>query len=276
MSEQIRDNMKSLVSSFDVPASDLAAVRRRGRRRLAARMVTTVAAISMGGAVVTGAIIASLDSGTIQSETQVGSATGGSIASPVPNSRVATFAVRNMAQAGLLNPVGRFTDYQSVDDGDGNWVASFKFSTCDDTTTCTGEQSARLTVVVDNGKLRATEANGPFTEEERERLLAYRESPDDEDIRLEFPFVHFRQSPDEQTTVIASPLWTGPIPSGAATRVECDLKVFDDNGNVIFERTLDEPLPNSEEMRAGTIHLFGIPSEVRDNAADVKVNCRTI
>lgn len=108
----------------------------------------------------------------------------------VPPSRVATFAVRAVAQAGLLNPLGDLHDYQGVESAQSGWVVNFDAFVCD-ATTCDSNPggNSQLTVELQGDTLVVAEASGPFGEDTRQKLLSYREQVTSEEVGLQFPFL---------------------------------------------------------------------------------------
>ena len=263
---------------------DLVEVQRNGRRR----MWTRRAGVGLlGCALVTATAVGISNApyfarevgGSLRPDGYVAPAAGAAFGQPASmNPRVATFGVRAVAQAGLLDPTGDFNDYERVQpvSGGAAWLVSFDTSTCDASTNCepNPDGDVELRVEIDRGEMFVSEVTGPMDDESRERVLSYREEPTPENVGLEFPVVRIEGTPDEGISVVTSPLWRGRL-SDADGPVDCHVEVYDENGETIYTGpTTEQPKPSSESMRAGTQHIFGVPAEkVTGEPASAAVLC---
>ncbi|MGI8621352.1 MAG: hypothetical protein ACR2LD_06085 [Actinomycetota bacterium] len=256
----------------EAPPTDYESVFRGGRSRLWRARASAV--LLSGALAAAGFSLLSLpEDAADESSERVQSAAQETATVPAP--RVATFAVRAVAQAGVLNPAGDFSDYKSVESIQNGWVANFDAFICG-TATCDPNPggNSQLTIEVRGDTLVVTEASGPIGDDALQSLLSYREQVTSEEVGLQFPFLRIGGSPDEGTSILASPLWTGPIPA-SGVQMECHLSVKDNDGVVVFERTLVEPLPQREEMRAGTKFILGIPGDLAQEASNAELVCDT-
>ncbi|MBA3423795.1 MAG: hypothetical protein H0W55_13405 [Actinobacteria bacterium] len=275
MSDDLRRLFNRASIDFDTPAPDYRDVLQGGRRRLWTRRlgaVTFLVALLVGG----GTLVTGLpwtNESTSGDSTQPAAQT---TTQYVPDTRVASFAVRAIADAGLLDPKGTFNDYKGVEEATGGWQVNFDAFVCG-SATCepNSDGDTQLSVQVENGVLSIYDATGPLPDDATQRLLDFKEEPTPEGVDLQFPFLRISDSLDEGVSVIASPVWTGPIPARAALQVDCRLNILNEGGAVVFDRLLDEPLPQTEEQRAGTKYVWGLPESLRDEAAQASVVCQT-
>jgi hypothetical protein len=171
---------------------------------------------------------------------------------------VATFAVRAVAHAGLLQPYGTFYDYEGLDRADTGWLANFVAAECTRTVqveTCNRiarGNPPRLHVDLVEDRFVVLGAEGPMNTEQRAKLLSYTEEANSEPDHWEYPVVAVKDAlVDRDTTDIkATGIWTGPIPGGGSST--CTLTVFNDSGDVVVEKALPlREAPQAEEARAG-------------------------
>jgi hypothetical protein len=275
MQDDNRTTILSLAERVDVPPSDAREAIRRGRRRRVRGRI--------GSGIVLTALAASgfVGVGTVLDGSDSAGTSGGAVpaaGSGVENSRVATFAVRALAQAGLANPVGDFNDYRSAERADDGWVVSLETVRCDPST-CTDhpDGDGSLEVRLDRGALQIVSVTGPYTDEQREELLAYREEPNEERFGLLFVSPKLVEGADEGISVITSPLWTGPLGAAESSAVECRVELYDESGALVYSGDWrPQPAPNEEEMRSGSITIFGVPREqVEGDPASAEVPCQT-
>lgn len=83
--------------------------------------------------------------------------------------RVATFAVRALAHAGLTDPLGHFNDYKILHDtSPARWEAYFETYTCaPDVCDRHPEGNSSVFVVADGSRLRVEKIEGPVSEQQR-------------------------------------------------------------------------------------------------------------
>lgn len=187
--------------------------------------------------------------------------------------RAATFAIRAVAHAGLLDPTGVSYDYVDIQSTDSGWTAFFEVWDCRESVELgrcvrASTDSAFLDVAVEDDTLLVSETTASLSAEQRDKIMQYREQFSAESPGFEFPYVELTKFDDTSLGVQGSPLWTGPIPynteSGTVSQVaRCEARVFDDAGDVIFTGSAGggdhvelEP-PSTEEMRSGGV--AGVP-----------------
>lgn len=275
MQDDNRNRILALAERVEVPPSDVRAVMERGRRRrfreraAMGAVLTVIAAAGFVGA-----------SRALDDRPNPGpaAASGMAVQNEVENSRVATFAVRALVQAGLADPTGDFNDYQSAQRVEGGWLVTLETLQCDPSS-CSDHPDGHgsLEVALDRGTLQIVEANGPYTDAQRQELLSYREEPNDERFGLQFVSAKVVESPDEGVSVIASPLWRGPLDGSAPADVECRVELYDAAGSVVYQgEWRPQPPPPVEALRSGSISIFGIPPEEIEGAPErAAIPCRT-
>jgi hypothetical protein len=275
--DDLKREIDWLADGIPPPPRDVREVVRGGtamrRRRRAVAGVFTVAALAGTAGMVSTVAGPERSSGRL-------SPAGPAVITKAPEApRVATFAVRAVARAGLLDPTGTFNDYDRVERiGGAAWDVSFATSICRSDASCDPhpEGNVNLRVEIERGNLVVTGVGGPLSPDARERLLSYAEQPTPEGFGLEFPTVEIESIPDEGLSVVASPLWRGTLGAPAGV-VECRVELYDENGDVVYEGpTREQPVPESESMRAGAQHIFGVqPDAVQGDPASADVVCET-
>lgn len=195
---------------------------------------------------------------------------------PDPMSQqAATYAIRAIASAGLLDPLGQYYSYKSVVSLEDRWVVSFASSTCyrdEHIETCDpntdtdgdgyGETDAWLEIAIDQGDFFVTSAFGRFSDEDRSRLAAYREPAVVEPAHLEWPTVRLDVEEGERFLRLrAANLWAGFIDDDVVWAV-CRTIGYDDQGNVVYEdeRALAHRA-RGEDSRSGGLFGSGVPSD---------------
>lgn len=185
--------------------------------------------------------------------------------------RAASFAVRALAHAGLLDPTGDLHSYEGIHEAEGEWTVTFEVWDCSQSVElgrCLDSSSdARLSVSVEDGRLLVGEAVGPMNDRSRDRLAQYREVFEPEVAGFEFPFVELTHFKGGSTGLQGSPLWTGPIPyvgEDAADQIgKCQAEIRNSSGDVVYRgsagggKFVPLTVPRIEEMRAGG--LSGVP-----------------
>ncbi len=200
----------------------------------------------------------------------------------IPDHRAATFALRAIAQAGLMDPLGSFYGYEGIERQEDEWVVWFASSECvrtETTETChaaAGEDElgnpqpdTRLSVGVgDDGNLRVVSverSSGPVPEDNRERLLAYSEWPDPVDPHPEFapiPVTKGDPAADGDSLIYrAASYWAGPIPEQRTT-FGCFARAFDEGDQVVYEsHAFTFESPEGDSRRNGGVLHSGFPAD---------------
>lgn len=192
------------------------------------------------------------------------------------SSRIASFSVRAVAHAGLIDPFGTFYDYMVATAAGERWQVFFDPFACIRTLekeTCNRlapARSAVLTVVLEDGELRVADASGPMNNGQRASLMSYREALGEnvEVSQLEYVSVELAAavegtigSDSKNLSIKASGLWTGPI-SGAGV-ASCTFFARDAEGEVVYETELPKRYaPTTEEARAGEIIGTAMPGDL--------------
>lgn len=198
----------------------------------------------------------------------------------VTDDRIASFAVRAVAEAALIDPLGRFYDYLSTSRSGNEWFVDFDVASCYRTRqveTCNPGGSASVTVGERDGSLVVIDAQGPMTSGQREELLAYSEAATEEGPELQFPVVRIseplpsRPDASEYLEVRASGLWTGDL--SLASPQDCTLEVLDESGTVVFSKAIPGAIPPTKDSdRAGTMLGMGIPAGEFE-ASSARISC---
>ena len=162
--------------------------------------------------------------------------------------QAATFAIRAIAQAGLLNPADQYYGYDGILRFEDHWVIQFRSSTCYRTEaieTCDPNTGTRedqhsdawLRLELHGDRLVVADAWGRFTDEQKQSLFAYSEPSSIEPTHMEFPTVVIRRSlHDDAYDITGAMLWAGPLFVPGVWSV-CVPTVHDSEGNVMWEGT---------------------------------------
>ena len=293
MSDELKRVFESVTDSIEVPTPDVAGVVKAGRRRIRLNglvLVLLVLGLGLGGSYLIGSLPgpgsaeSTRVSGGIETSNQNSTQEGISSITPaeVTDSRVASFAVRALAHAGLLDPLGHFNDYQGVEKSVDGWSVTFDTYLCKPSTCSSHPEgdNTRMTVELRDGALHASDLLGPGGADARSKLQQYSEQPGDEQVAVEFPFLNVAgplEAPDEGISVYTSPLWTGSIPTEKGSGVECRIEVLNQDGSVVFERSLGvEELPSHEADRSGSIKIVGIPGSLELAGRIISIPCGLI
>jgi hypothetical protein len=200
----------------------------------------------------------------------------------------ASFGVRAMGEANLLDPLGKLMDYEGITQSDGGWLLMFKPFECDRSggvESCKlvdGSDRVILTVEQAGDVLRVVDVAGTVSETSQAELLRYQEPASLERLALTYPVIRFDKSTEDAERslgedaweVRAVALWTGPVTSAAVT-AECSLVAIDDDGNeVASEQLSDVPSPNEESMRSGSELITGFSANGAQ-VATVQIECTT-
>jgi hypothetical protein len=159
--------------------------------------------------------------------------------------QAATFGIRAIAHAGLLDPLGQYYGYDGIVRPGERWVMSFGSSTCyrnERVETCdpnTGtrdepQTDAWLEIALEDDHFVVTDAIGRFTDDDEAALRSYSEPATIEETHLEFPTVRLDRSMTEDGWEIrAAMLWAGPLFVRGVWSV-CTPVIYDHDGNVIW------------------------------------------
>lgn len=199
----------------------------------------------------------------------------------IPDSRAATFALRAVAQAGLMNSKDDYyLSYEETQRTEGGWIAQFKALRCTttpDVHTCNpiagngGRTPLEVTVV--EGQLRVTGAPEDIPGDKRERLLAFAEAPDPIDPHPEHAPVVLRQgdpeADGESLIFSVASYWAGPLPDRVLT-FGCFVRAYNDQGEVVYESHAHAyESPRSEERRTGGVLSSGFPAATNATRAEM-------
>ena len=203
---------------------------------------------------------------------------------PPESQQVATFAVRDIAQAGLLDPLGDYYSYETVSQNDTEWVVSFVASHCyqnDEIETCDPyqgregelEPDAWLEVAESDGAFEVTGAFGRFSDDQRDAVMGYSEPADLEEAHALYPTV--RLDPDRHEDgydIRAAGMWAGVLPEEGRTWTICRSQILDEHGNVVWTNRSDTAEGSrGEEFRSGWLLFIGA-IEV-DGADSARIAC---
>lgn len=189
-----------------------------------------------------------------------------------------TFALRAIADAGLMNSFGDFYAYRSTEPlGDG-WRVAFAPLQCSPPPSERCEdapgEDARLDVGVDASDWVVEVAAGPMGEEQRARLLAFRRPAVATDPHPEFGPVGLAEPSDaraegEGLQVSVAIYWAGPLPDPRTT-FACYLRAYDEAGNAIYDSQASAyESPPSESSRTGGSLSTGFPPDVDATRAEM-------
>lgn len=159
--------------------------------------------------------------------------------------QAATYGIRAIAHAGLLDPLGKYYGYDGIVQHEDRWVIAFRSSTCyrnEQMETCDPNTGTReehfadawLEITIRDQMFVITDAFGRFTEEDEAELRAYTEPSTIEPTHLEFPTVRIDPSLYEPGYEIrAAMLWAGPLFVPGVWSV-CHAEVYNAKGNLLW------------------------------------------
>lgn len=198
--------------------------------------------------------------------------------------QAATFGIRAIADAGLLDPLGQYYGYDGIVRHEDRWVMSFRSSTCyrnEDVETCDPNTGTRqeihddawLELAIEDERFVVTEAFGRFTDEQEDRLRAYTEPATIEQTHLEFPTVRLdRSTREEGWEIRAADLWAGPLPAPGVWSV-CTPEIYDSGGAVLWTgRSIAFHTRKGEYFRANGL-LYTGAMEVEGEPARADLVC---
>lgn len=282
----------AVAASLPVPHSNPAVIR-RARRRVSVTWLTVgviVATVITGALTATGALLDTPPStGDGREPSQrlhqppVAPVPASSPIATPESDQAAVFAIRALASAGLMDPLGLLYTFTRVTADDGDWLVAFGGGRCGvyeeaegRVETCkplTGEdrlgnakEDSWLRVAASQGSWNVVSVDGNFPEKARGELLAFSLPDVVEDPHWEYPTVTVDEPSAERGGADGEGLqvrgvkaWVGPIPyGGPGTR--CQLIGLDANGEVVFtDFSHYEPAAREEWERRGSILSTGMP-----------------
>lgn len=189
------------------------------------------------------------------------------------DSRAAVFAVRAVAAAGLLDPLGDFYALKETIERADSWVVKFRPSICYQTAkveTCRENGPGSVEVTVAGDRLVVRSVRVPMDAGQRHELLSYSEPLVEEVYDWEFPYI--RVDPQEEGWgVRTSPLWTGPMPPPIPDYGSiCRLIAFDAKGKVVYRDERRHPMEvRGERFRAAGVLVTGTPPTTQPVASAI-------
>lgn len=180
--------------------------------------------------------------------------------------QAATFSIRAIAHAGLLDPLGQYYGYEAIVPYEGRWVVAFRTSTCysnERVETCDPNAGSReepvedawIELVVEDDHFVVTDAFGRFTAEQEEVVRSYTEPATIEETHLEFPTVRVdRSRRDDGWDIRAANLWAGPLPARGVWNV-CTPVLYGAGDEELWRGRAFAVRARRESMRSGG--LFG-------------------
>jgi hypothetical protein len=197
--------------------------------------------------------------------------------------QAAVFAVRAIANTGLLDPLGDYYHYREIEKKGKSWVVGFGASTCLPTT-CkpkSGEEDelgfapvdAWLHVTKDGETWSVVDASGNFSPGDTRILISFTYNQRQEVPHVEYPTVRVDEpigsDDDGGLDIRAAGLWVGPIPSDVPGSV-CTLRGFDAGGKTVYEGVpMWEDAAREESMRSGWLFGTGIPGDAGAETAAI-------
>jgi hypothetical protein len=198
--------------------------------------------------------------------------------------QAATFGIRAIAQAGLLDPLDQYYGYDGIVRYEDRWVIAFQSSTCyrnERVETCDPNAGSReepisdawLEIVVDGDHFAITDAFGRFTEEQEADLRAYTEPAVIEETHLEFPTVRIDPSRHgEGWDIRAAHLWAGPLPAVGVWSV-CTVVVYGDEDVELWRGwTIGFKARRNEYFRSNGLLGTGV-SDLDEEPARAAIEC---
>jgi hypothetical protein len=202
----------------------------------------------------------------------------------------ATFAIRSLAHAGLMNPRDDFYSYRSTEADGSSWRVTFASNVCfrdPDEESCAdvepGEESfgnprhdTHVDVGVDDGRWTVEAIEGPMRDHAREKVLSHEEIARPIAPHPEFAPAVLSEPEDPAAEgggleVTVASYWAGPIPERRIV-FACQFVAFDGSGELIYEghgRAYEAA--TSELERRGFTTSTALPPDV--DAARVAVRC---
>ncbi len=197
--------------------------------------------------------------------------------------QAATFAIRAVAHAGLLDPLGQYYGYEAIVPYEDRWVVAFRTATCyrdERVETCDPNAGSReepvedawLEVAVEDDHFVATDAFGRFTGAQEDAVRSYSEPAAVEETHLEFPTVRVDPSRrGDGWDVRAVDLWAGPLPARGVWSV-CTPVLYGSGDEPLWRGERFALAARGESMRSGGI--FGTGSiEVDEEPARAAMEC---
>jgi hypothetical protein len=165
----------------------------------------------------------------------------------------AVFAIRTLADAGLMDPHSDAYDYKRITTISSGWVVSFDADDCRSVTaagegSCRSRGSAIVQVALEDGIFKVTALYGPWPQGIRPSLLGIQGRPHQEDPHLEYLPAHVWGAP-AITRIEAIDLYVGSIPAPGSAACTPHLKTA--GGRTLDGHTSNLPLPQTEGARSG-------------------------
>lgn len=299
MADSFGSRLVEATSQWSSPSPDVDRIKVRGRRIrrgrwLGATMVFLVVAGAVGWTLSALVATSRTDERRIAAPEQraITGAFGAAEVTGSPTDAAATFAIRSVAGAGLVDPLGLTWDYLGITGADGAWTASFEVIECRapaervrvESEIC--PRTGRLvdvTVELEAGSFKVTAVSEDATVEERSRLLAWIAERETEPAHFEDLVVKV-SSPGDEPVAHGWSLWTGPIPAPDLF-TQCVFEYFDKESALLHRsRTVELRVSNSDEQfnpgsgeaqRDGnTPWISEGPREAAD-FADARLSCAT-
>lgn len=190
--------------------------------------------------------------------------------------------MRAIAQAGLLDPLGDYYQYTSIQANGESWVVSFVANHCYRTEvqeTCDPDQGrsnhvtpdAWLEIAVSGTDFIVTDTFGRFSDEDAAELMAYSEPSTVEVGHVEYPTVRYDEHPQGDVySVKAAGLWAGDLSERVWSI--CEAVLLDASGNEI-ERldSLIADYSRGERFRSGW--FLGMGTREVAGAVDAVMDC---
>ncbi|HVF53753.1 MAG TPA: hypothetical protein VNC78_09140 [Actinomycetota bacterium] len=206
------------------------------------------------------------------------------VETPLPD-QAAVFAIRAVAAAGLLDPLGYLYTFTSITETPEAWRVGFGGGRCGvweepegRVETCkplsgrdqlgNPKEDSWLTVSLTDGGWRVDAVEGRFVDSSHETLRGFSLPQVDEDPHWEYPVVRADADGDGGVaepggvTIRAASLWVGPIPYDGPGSV-CRLIGVDAEGNIVHrDHPRYEAAARQEWQRRGGLMAAGLPADL--------------
>ena len=196
-------------------------------------------------------------------------------------SKVGAFANLAVGRAGLMDPFATLYRYRGVEEREDGFAALFDVSECvpphgqEGTYSCAGDGVRAIVVVeVSGDRLIVREADGPMTQTQRQRLLAYTHSLDDFGPMWRQGAASIVREQDRPAWGLAySLVWMGNLPPPVSSYGSmCSMVVYDGGGDIVYERQKLLAMLGMDEDSRVQMPLTGLEADVSD-PQEVVVEC---